>query len=237
MGEAKRKRETVQAQLRPGLPPVPPSMQHLPVDHRGFFAPWFVAWLDEAGRPVPDGQGTPDFRVIGPGKVQAAVAHQLCWICGNRLESPPVAAVLGPMCAVNRVSSEPPSHVACARYAVQVCPFLTKPRMRRNRHDLPEQTCDGPGIAVDRNPGVAALWVTNRVYYSRQTRLFTVDDPVRVEWWAEGREATRTEVLASITSGLPLLRAACNEEPVEWRADAHAQLEAQVVKAMTLLPR
>lgn len=45
--------------LRPGLPPQPPKMQHLPVDERGFPAPYFVAWID----------GKPDHRVVDPEKL------------------------------------------------------------------------------------------------------------------------------------------------------------------------
>lgn len=236
MGEAKRKQDELQARLRPGLPPLPKSMWHLPVDGRGFPAPWFISWLDEAGQPVSDGHGHPDFRVIGPGKVQKAIQQQLCWICGKQFLGPPLVAVLGPMCTITRTSAEPPSCLACARYAMRACPFLTRPRMRRNEVGLPEQTCDAPGIAIDRNPGVAALWMTDRVFYSRQTQLFTVGDPLDVEWWAEGRPATRDEVLASIQSGLPFLRQVCEDEAEADRAGAHAALDRQVSIAMLFLP-
>lgn len=42
---------------------LPRRMAELPTDHIGRPVPWFVAWID----------GKPDFRVIGPGKLQSAL--------------------------------------------------------------------------------------------------------------------------------------------------------------------
>ena len=36
--------------------------------------------------------------------------------------------------------------------------------------------------------------------------LFSLGDPEKVEYFAEGRPATRAEILASMESGLPILR-------------------------------
>ena len=97
------------------------------------------------------------------------------------------------MCAVNRVSSEPPAHPACARYAVQACPFLANPRMRRNENDLPDERIDAAGVHFARNPGVTVLW--SSLYASRPFDvligepgvLFELGAPERVEWWTPGR--------------------------------------------------
>ena len=118
-------------------PHVPPRMQRRPVDHRGFPVPWFAAVID----------GEPDFRVADHAKWRLALKQRLCWVCGEKL-GVHVAYVLGPMCVVNRVTSEPGCHLECAEFSVQACPFLTKPRMRRNDKSLPDATMDPAEIMI-----------------------------------------------------------------------------------------
>lgn len=235
MGEAKRKIERLRPELRQL---VPERMRGLPVDERGFPVPWFVVWLDEARTTeLAPGKGKPDFRIIGRDRVWRAVRGDLCWVCGNPLGRPPVACVIGPMCAVNRISSEPPSHVACARFAAKACPFLTRPRMRRNERGLEAMPLNAPGTPIDRNPGLALLWLTKRVTYGVSSRLFDVGEPLGVEWYCEGRAATRGEVLASFNSGLPALWSACDEEPdAEVEAAAREELQRRICSALELVP-
>lgn len=194
-------RATVPHALRPGLPPLPPRMAGLPIDHRGFPVPWFVAWVD----------GEPDHRVVDPKKLQAAVGLGRCWICGGPLGSFKTFT-LGPMCCVTRANSEPPSHIECARYAAQACPFLTRPHAKRREAGLPDDLRPAAGLPLDRNPGVVGLWTTKRYTTSRVHGvganpgvLFRLGDPESLEFWAEGRSAKREEVIASVVSGLPTL--------------------------------
>src|SRR4051794_7295681 len=91
-----------------------------------------------------------------------ALAHnqKRCWVCGEPLGAFKTF-VIGPMCAINRTSAEPPSHRECAEFSARTCPFLTKPRMRRNEKALPEErTC--LGFMIERNPGVTLLWITKK---------------------------------------------------------------------------
>jgi len=178
------------------LPFVPARVAMLPKDSRGYPVPWFVAWIDDV----------PDFRVIAAGKVADAFNKNLCWICGQP-KGIYHSFVIGPMCAVTRTNSEPPSHLDCAKFAAKACPFLTKPRMKRNEKDLPEDHIKAAGNPISRNPGCACVWVT-KTYSPFQVSngvLFKMGDPEAAYWYAEGRTATREEVQASITSGLPLL--------------------------------
>lgn len=205
------------------FPDAPDRIKALPTDHRGFPVPWFVANID----------GKPDFRVVGPGKVREAVHGRRFWICGHRLGRFK-AFVIGPMCAINRVSSEPPSHRQCATFAAKACPFLVKPAMRRNGKDLPADAAEPAGIMITRNPGVALVWVTSS--YSTVPvdggLLFDVGEPESVHWYAEGRAATRDEVETSIRSGMPLLEdAAIKDGPA-----ACAELIRRVEAALPLLP-
>lgn len=214
---------------RPNLPPIPPRVALLPLNERGYPVPWFVAWVrpyvaEGVPEMVPcssrDEDARPDFRVIRAGAISSAMRDDLCWICGERLGTYR-AFVIGPMCAVNRVSSEPPSHEDCARFAAMACPFLTVPKMERREGHLPAARHETPGIAIDRNPGAALVWFTNRGRYSifpaRRPDgvggvLFSVGEPTAVEWYAEGQRATRKQALASVESGLPILREMAEKE-------------------------
>lgn len=221
------------SRLRSELPPMPAPIARLPVA-RGYPVPWFVAWLDEKERPVRRGTGTPDFRVLHPDAIEDALAGNLCWICGGAMSrNVAVAFVVGPMCAVNRVSAEPCSHVYCADWSARACPFLTRPKAKR-REDVPEAATEAAGIALMRNPGVALVWLTRNPSYRivQNGKLFDIGDPVQARWYAHGRRATREEVMASIESGFPLLE----ELAAEQGEDALRELGAMVVAARDLVP-
>ncbi|MGW2937644.1 hypothetical protein ACWDA7_38870 [Streptomyces sp. NPDC001156] len=203
--------------------PMPSRIARLPRDKHGRAVPWFVAWID----------GVPDHRVVGTGKLEDAARFRVCWLCGEHLGAN-AAFVIGPMGAVNRVSAEPPSHRDCALYAVQACPFLTHPNMRRRETGLPEAAQEPDGTMIRRNPGVALVWVTRDWRLQPRHRLWTVGDPIETRWYAEGRPATRDEVLAAIDSGLPLLRAEAEQDPRP--AEALAELDAQHARALQLVP-
>src|SRR4051812_2485365 len=133
----------------PPMVDVPSRMKARPVDPRGYPIPWFVNIADD---------GTADFRVIRPNGVLQAHRTATCWLCGDRLGRFKTFAI-GPMCAVNRITSEPGSHLDCARYAAQVCPFLSQPKMKRSPRALPaDATTEQPGFHLDRNPGAICLW-------------------------------------------------------------------------------
>lgn len=218
--------------LRPELPPLPDRLKRLPIA-RGYPVPWFVAWLDDGGLPTEPGTGVPDFRVLRPGAVALAHNKQRCWICGQPLGSYKTFT-LGPMCAVNRTSAEPPSHLECADWSARACPFLSRPNARRRDEGLPGASVAPPGIMLKRNPGVALVWTTRSykpVPDGQGGALFRVGDPTDVRWYAEGRPATREEVMASIDSGLPALR-----EYAELERGGVAALERQTAAALELVP-
>jgi hypothetical protein len=214
------------------LPPVPPRMARLSVDARGYPVPWFVPWFDAEGNERPAGDGTPDFRRITPGRIATAIIAEVCWICGDRMGAWRTF-VLGPMCAINRVTSEPPSHRDCADFAARACPFLVRPKMGRVEKNLGQT----PGIALARNPGVALVWTTRtyRAFRAQQGGhgvLFDVGAPDHVRWYAEGRPATRQEVLDSIESGYPSLLALAEQDGPAAMAD----LEAKRIAALAYVP-
>lgn len=167
---------------------------------RGFPVPWFVAWI----------KGEPEFRAMDPNKWAKAVRKRLCWCCGEPLGFH-ATFVIGPMCAINRVSSEPPNHPECARWSARNCPFLTQRQMERREDEYTANAKSIGGHAIKRNPGVALLWTTDQwTTFSDGDGgiLIRIGEPTETEWFSHGRTATRAEVLESVRTGLPFL-----EEP------------------------
>lgn len=212
---------------RPELPPVPPRMLRLPV-RRGYPVPWFVAMVDgDYHFPTADGR-----------KLAIALARRLCWVCGQPLGSY-FSFVIGSMCAVNKTTSEPPCHKECAIFSAIACPFLTRPHMKRQKQQ-PEGSLNPPGMHLDRNPGVALVWITRKYTIikvphgmgAQEGILFRLSEPTEALWYAEGRAATREEVMASISSGLPLLqKVAAEDGPDSLRA-----LDREYTAALQLVP-
>jgi hypothetical protein len=209
--------------LRPELTqPIPYRMQGLPI-RRGYPVPWFVAKVD----------GEYDFRIADPKKWHRAVQDKLCWVCGSQLGKY-IAFVVGPMCLVNRTSSEPPSHLDCAEWSAINCPFLARPHMER-RDVSPEIEMSAPaGNMIMRNPGAVAV-IQARKYSlfldPKGKPLVHIGDPEAVNWYSKGRTATRAEVQESIDTGIPLLRATINsKEESEW-------LDKSLEQALRWLPK
>ena len=206
------------------LPPMHGRIAKLPRDYRGFPIPWFVAEMKD---------GTRDFRVASAHKQELAIRNQLCWVCGERLGKF-LAFVVGPMCVVNRATAEPPCHQDCAEFSATACPFLIRPRMRRNENDMPPDYFNPGGDMILRNPGVACVYTTQS--YRREKldngEIIRMGAPWQVLWFAEGKPATRDQVRASIDSGLPLLMDAARRIGPE----AVEQTEFDLKRAIALLP-
>ena len=201
------------------LPPMPagiaalPRQGHLPV-------PWFVAW--------PDGKA--DFRILDEEKMIRAVRERRCMVCGELLGDE-LAFPVGPMCVVNRVSAEPPSHPECVRWSQQVCPFLARPSMARRETGMPEGTQNPGGVMLTRNPGVSMSYVTDSYAVEMVPNgvLFRMGEARRIEAYREGRLATQEEVITSLSEGLPTLYSVAAAEGL----DALADLAACVLAAIT----
>jgi hypothetical protein len=187
--------------IRPDLEVLPLRMRSLAIDDRGYPVPWFVAWVD----------GKPEFRMADQDKLAMAVRQRLCWVCGEQLGRT-MTFVAGPMCGINRTSAEPPSHHECAQWSARNCPFLSNAKVRRREDaQINNETlvASAPGLALTRNPGVCLLWPTR--HYSRWSPgngglLFELGDPSGpLEFWANGRRATRAEIDRSIETGIPKL--------------------------------
>lgn len=212
-------------QLRRGLPPLPERVRKLPLESRGYPIPWFACTLDD---------GTRDIRVADNVKRVLAVKRRLCWICGEQLGQF-LAFVIGPMCAVNRNTAEPPSHRECAEFAVQACPFMLHPKADYRGSNLPDGTTTSP-TGLPGNPGATCIWITRsfkpyRVPGSKEW-LINIGDPVEVQWWSEGKRATRARIMEALDARLPILRRYAELDG----AEGLRALDAQVQRALLLLP-
>jgi hypothetical protein len=202
-------------------------MRGLAVDDRGYVVPWFVSWID----------GKPEFRAMDGEKWRRAVKDKLCWVCGQKLGQF-MTFVVGPMCGVNQVSSEPPSHKECAQWSARNCPFLSRPQMvRREDEEINNETLkeSAAGCAVERNPGVALLWTTKDYFVfddGKGKYLIRMGEPVNVEWWHLAKLATREEVEQAVLSGLPILKEAAEKDG----EDALVHLERGLAHLSTLYP-
>ncbi len=215
--------------VRSELPTLTSRMAALPVDERGYPIPFFVSWID----------GKPDFRLVDPAKFRRCVKEKICWVCGQPMGTFK-SFVIGPMCAINRTSGDPPTHLDCALWSVKGCPFLTKPKMHRREDELTESCkANVAGEMIERNPGVTMVWTTktyNLFPDGNGKPLFEIGEPESITFWREGRTATRAEIEESITTGLPRLVECCEMEEPRHRAAAHAELKARTARVLKLLP-
>jgi len=216
--------------LREGLQPLPPRMRSLPIDERGYPVPFFVEWID----------GKPDHRIPSPEKASRARRLGLCWVCGEPLGRFKSFAV-GPMCALNRISGEPPAHRECAEYSARNCPFLSRPQMRRRKAGMPDVPLHMQEGNLMRNPGATLVWTTlsykpfaaNTGGHNHGSVLYEMGEPVSMQWFCQGREATREEIIESIDSGLPLLY---EQAPPDELEAGKAEIKRRYNALLALLP-
>jgi hypothetical protein len=213
-------------EYRADLPSVPTRLRSRPIE-RGYPVPWFVAEID----------GRYDFRVADAEKLGQAVRQNLCWTCGQKLGAYKAFGV-GPMCVVNRTSSEPPSHRDCIEWSAQACPFLNQSLSCRREGNLPEAELVEPGgFAILRQPGVTVLYITQNYRVFRAPNngglLFTMGEPTEVRWFRQGRAATRAECLEAIETGYPALLEMAEAEG----QNAIRELEQRKQAMLALLPQ
>lgn len=216
-------------QMRRDIPRPPTRMRRLPQDSAGRPVPYFVAWVD----------GKPDFRVMDGKKRVRAHVDKLCFTCGQPLlkhlktQSPAGTFVVGPMCVVNLVSAEPPSHHDCAVWSAQACPFLTNADKDRRRSNMPEGAENPAGIMIERNPGVCALVESHRWFVMPDDHggmLFRFRAEA-VTWMAGGRTATTGQIMESMETGIMALVDMCAGEENDLNA-----LAVQTNRALRTVP-
>lgn len=189
----------------------------------GFVVPYFVAWFigqEQTDERTPEAK--PDFRVTDMRRANICRQRNMCWICGKQLGTFKWF-VFGPASALGRVSTEPPSHRDCAHYAVQTCPYLL--HAGRSLAPLTNVPPDTHVFDIEpEHPGVSVLWAAKGydlepVDPSRGIFYFTPHEPDVVEFWYEGRRATREEITSAIDKAVGNNNLSRDDRDIAWRIE------------------
>jgi hypothetical protein len=109
-------------------------------------------------------------------KFRKAAEDGLCGICGQANDGP-YALVGGPESIESHTFGDLPMHEDCARYALQVCPFLAAPRARYHRKQIEGEKTHS-AMAKER-PEVFGLGLTDE---------YAAGVDASGEWWVRARE-------------------------------------------------
>lgn len=165
--------------------PVPEYMASLPVTDRGYLKPWFV-------------KGD-DFRIVDGDKAFLAANKEKCWICGNSFKPQEYGLLGDAISAMVRVCKEPPCHVECAVYALQVCPFILYPNAKRRTAGLAEDQTLEYGNKLSKmkikpeNPGKYFLMIVKdfTFVFKDQLMYYFESDVIERQFWIGGQKQER----------------------------------------------
>ncbi len=117
---------------------------------------------DRRGLPIPfivyrDTDGTPHFTVDDAAKLSLVLAQNLCGLCGKPLVPGEYWLISGPSASFSDdgLFTNPPAHLECARYSVQVCPYLAAPVYARLIEDKTLKPAAVHDMAAVHNDGIA----------------------------------------------------------------------------------
>ena len=100
---------------------VPGRIQKLETERRGLPIPFFA---------YRSADGTPDFTTVRAGAHLEQIKSNLCWICGQELRKFKWF-IGGELFYAHGVSNDGPMHEECARYSLEVCPYLAISQTQR----------------------------------------------------------------------------------------------------------
>lgn len=176
--------------------PVPENMLDLPRDLlRGF--PILFSQLPPIPGWEPSSQGH-DFRFAITERVEECARRKLCGVCGKPLGYW-IAFVGGPLSVKNKAFTDPPMHVECATYAVQVCPFMVARSVPRRE----DGTIFGPVPLAERGkadptgslqrPEAWGVYVTRDFTWENAAQAVVRRDPVIRAQLRQGMTVTLPE--------------------------------------------
>ena len=101
--------------------------------------------------------------------------------------------------------------------------------MVRRENDMPPDIIEPAGVGLRRNPGVTAIYVVRSFRLFRdgagRSLIEMPEEHESIEWWAEGRTATREEIQHSIDTGVPSLMELAQQEGPEAVAALNASIK------------
>lgn len=181
--------------MNPRDVPIPATMRHLEVDHRGYAIPWGV-YRDPSGRP--------HFQINDENIRRRSMDEDLCGICGGRLWRGRWF-VGGPLSAFHPDGTyiDPPMHHECMQYALKVCPYLAAPNYGKNvgTKTLPKEhslIMVDPTVIPDRPAMFVGVMAIDQIKYvvGLQSYIKPKKPFRRLEFWREGRQLPEQEGLA-----------------------------------------
>jgi len=158
---------------------MPPQIAALPKDPRGL--PIFYSIRPPIYTP---GQVV-DFRVLNVDNSRRAMLEHRCGVCGQPIKD--FWFIGGPMCLANRIFGDPPMHLACARYAMEVCPYLSRSTAEYNFKRAPTAAAlADPSAVLDRPPYMILLRTPGYQVLNRhpQTKQLLPKPLVRINPWS-----------------------------------------------------
>lgn len=156
--------------------PIPLRLQSFPL-YRGMLVHFTVFVNDDS---------VPDFRIVHEENRRKCMKDGLCALCGQELE---VLLVFfgGPLCERNRYFIDGPMHEDCARYAIQVCPYLAMSTWEHSTRELPKPP-EGTAIrdldmVQNSRPRMAMFYTDGYKIISYQGNLLYAAEPFsKVDW-------------------------------------------------------
>jgi hypothetical protein len=180
---------------------IPMRMRGLEKDHRGYPIPYGV---------YRDLDNRPHFTINDELTRQKILNNHLCGICGKKLERARWL-IGGPLSAFteNGAFIDPPMHAECARYALQVCPYLALASYRNRIEDKTiDPTRQGPGYVtfmdptmIDERPDPFVLIMTKKLHYIMEKTMIKYIKPKSisiVEFWSCGDRLSSHEGMVRV---------------------------------------
>jgi hypothetical protein len=165
--------------------PMPERIARLPRDKRGYPIP---------SSAIVNLDGSVDFTTLDMKKWVRLYKLRGCGVCGTAMYSR-VWFIGGHLSHHNRMFFDHPMHEECARYALQVCPFLAIPRMGYRKRDNNEMSENALGptvlnmVSLERS---SALMLGKTHSYKlvkiRDSILLFASPWESVTWWSAGKE-------------------------------------------------
>jgi len=172
--------------------PIPSYLRRQPRDRRGFPIP-FVVYR-------PDGPAPAEFAVLDPEKWKRCVYGHVCALCSKAFKGGIRTAsgilfpdgnhyfIGGPLCYTNRLFFDPAMCEPCARYALQVCPYLAMPSYQKRMPPKPDWNAIMETVGTARPAKFMLGRTTGFMLTEVGGELLIRAKPwLDLEWWNEGK--------------------------------------------------
>ena len=190
------------------LVPLPPKMQHLKRDDRGFPVPYNI--------PVDKTTGKPAFKVNDTNIIDLCIRENKCPICGHKLRND-MWCVGGIESAFNPDGgfNDSPMHKECCIYALKVCPYLAYTSYNGGKgignitaKDLGAEALADPTQDPAKLPFFVLCRIRSyRVHRPTPAHRFILPEKpyMAIEYWSNGEQITKSQALRLLKEPLTFM--------------------------------